>query len=298
VRASRGGVESAPMSSTVEGRDVATSPSESQVPWLRRAWDHMPSLVRRPILRLMRSERIRLRLLAALRIRDESDFTALGSGGAPAIEQALDSLRAASVSGDYYEFGLYRGQSFWSAQEAADRLGIRGMRFFGFDSFAGLPEIEGNDRKAGIFVSGDYRASRDQVEQLLIGHGFDMDRAALVEGFFDQSLTPEVKNQHQMGPAALVMVDCDLYQSTVPALAFVADRLQDGTIVLFDDWYCFGDSEQHGERRAFGEFLELHPEWTAEPLERFSGYGQSFLVRRSTSSVPTNLGELLRSDGG
>jgi O-methyltransferase len=285
VRATGGGVESAPMSSTVEGRDVAKSPSKSEVPWLRRAWDHLPSLVRRPILRLMRSERVRLRLLAALGIRDESDFIALGSGGAQAIEDALASLRATGVGGDYYEFGLYRGQSFWSAQKAADRLGISGMRFFGFDSFAGLPEIEGNDRQAGIFVSGDYRASRDQVEQLLIEHGFDMERAALVEGYFDQSLTPELKHQHQMGPAALVMIDCDLYQSTVPTLAFIADRLQEGTILLFDDWYCFGDSEQHGERRAFTEFLEVHPQWMAEPLERFSGYGQSFLLRRSASSV-------------
>jgi len=266
---------------------VATSPSKSQIPGLRRAWDHTPSLVRRPILQLMRSERIRLWLLGALGIRDESDFIALGSGGAEAIEEALDSVKTAGVNGDYYEFGLYRGQSFWSAQQAADRLGISGMRFFGFDSFEGLPEIEGNDRKAGIFVSGDYRAPRDQVEQLLIEHGFDMGRAVLVEGYFDQSLTPEVKHEHHMGRAALVMVDCDLYQSTVPTLAFIADRLQEGTIMLFDDWYCFGDSEQHGERRAFTEFLEVHPEWTAEPLQRFSGYGQSFLVHRTASSTGT-----------
>ena len=287
MRSAEGGVESAPMSSTVEGRDVANSPSESQIPWLRRAWDHIPSLARRPILRLMRSERIRLWLLGALGIRDESDFIALGSGGAEAIEETLGSLKTAGVSGDYYEFGLYRGQSFWRAQQAADRLDISGMRFFGFDSFEGLPEIEGNDRKAGIFVSGDYRASRDQVEQLLIEHGFDMDRAVLVQGYFDQSLTPEAKHEHRMGPAALVMIDCDLYQSTAPTLAFIADRLQEGTVLLFDDWYCFGDSEQHGERRAFTEFLEVHPEWTAEPLQRFSGYGQSFLVHRTASSTGT-----------
>jgi O-methyltransferase len=273
------------MSATVEGQDLAMSPSKSQIRWQRRAWDHTPSLVRRPIMWLMRSERIRLRLLGALGIRDESDFIALNSGGAEAIAEALGRLKAAGVTGDYYEFGLYRGHSFWSAQQAADRLGISGMRFFGFDSFEGLPEIEGNDRKAGIFVSGDYRSSRDQVEHLLVEHGFDMDRAVLVEGYFDKSLTREVKQEHQMGPAALVMVDCDLYQSTVPTLAFIADRLQEGTIMLFDDWYCFGDSEQHGERRAFNEFLDAHPEWKAEPFQRSSRYGQSFLVHRTDSST-------------
>jgi hypothetical protein len=135
-----------PMSSRVEGQDLARSPSKSQIPWLRRAWDHMPSLVRRPILWLMRYERIRLRLLGALGLRDESDFIALNSGGDEAIAVALDRIKAAGVTGDYYEFGLYRGHSLWSAQQAADRLGISGMRFFGFDSFEGLPEIEANDR--------------------------------------------------------------------------------------------------------------------------------------------------------
>lgn len=273
------------MSSNTESQAFAGAPSESQIPWLRRAWDHMPSLVRRPILRLMRSERFRLRLLGTLGLRDESDFIALNSGGDEAIEVALDRVKADGVAGDYYEFGLYRGHSIWSAQQTADRLGIGGMRFFGFDSFEGLPEIEGNDRKAGIFVSGDYTATRDQVEHLLVEHGFDMNRAVLVEGYFDTSLTPAIKEEHQMGPAAVVMVDCDLYQSTVPTLAFVADRLQDGTVILFDDWYCFGDSEQHGERRAFNEFLQTHPGWKSEPLPRTSRYGQTFVLHRTDLSA-------------
>src|SRR5258708_26847345 len=151
-----------------------------------------------------------------------------------------------------------------------------------------------------MFVSGDYRAPKDQVEQLLIHHGFDMERAVLVQGYFAQSLTREVKHDADMGRDALVMVDCDLYQSTVPTLAFIAERLQEGTIILFDDWYCFGESEQHGEPRAFGEFLDAHPEWTAMPLQRFSGYGQSFVVHRSNpGTLPAfDQGESLTSNGG
>jgi hypothetical protein len=155
------------------------------------------------------------------------------------------------------------------------------MRFFGFDSFDGLPEIEGNDREAGLFISGDYRCTRDEVVSQLTEHRFDWTRCALVDGYFQQSLTPEVKVKHGMGLAALVMVDCDLYQSTVPVLAFLADRLQDGTIMLFDDWDCFGNSDKHGERRALSEFLASHAEWAAEPLMSFYPYGRAFVIRRS-----------------
>ena len=82
-----------------------------------------------------------------------------------------------------------------------------------------------------------------------------------------------------MEKAALVMIDCDLYQSTVPVLGFLADLLQDGTVVLFDDWFCFGESEDNGEPRAFREFLAEHPEWSAEPFVRFPAYGQGFVMR-------------------
>lgn len=230
----------------------------------------------------MRSERVRLRLYGLLGMRDESAFDALSDGGSvAAIEASLAALLSTRVTGDYFEFGLYRGYSFWSAQRAATRIGNSSMRFFGFDSFEGLPDIEGNDRKAGIFVPGDYRCTRPEVERCLTDHGFDWDRAVLVEGFFDRSLTPEIKRRHAMSSAALVMIDCDLYQSTVPVLEFIADLLQQGTILLFDDWYAFAEADDRGEPRAFREFLAAHPGWTAERRQRFGRYGQAFVMRRS-----------------
>jgi hypothetical protein len=227
----------------------------------------------------MRSERVRLKVLDRLGIRDKSAFFPLSNGGCAAIDQSFKRLKDAGIGGDYYEFGLFRGYTLWHAQQSADRIGLRSMRFFGFDSFDGLPEVEGSDRRAGIFVSGDYRCTREDVEQNLTGHGFDWARCVLVEGYFDQSLNDSVKREHRMGPAALVMIDCDLYQSTVPVLDFLADLLQDGSILLFDDWTCFSNEDQ-GEPRAFREFLARHPEWTADVLMDFPRYGRAFTMRR------------------
>jgi O-methyltransferase len=260
------------------GNGPAADEADRDIPFARRAWKHVPPIARRPVIWLMRSERLRLTVLGRLGVRDEQGFFPLSKGGPQAIDAAFERLRTGRIEGDYYEFGLYRGYTFWYAQQAANRVGRSSMRFFGFDSFEGLPEVEGADRKAGIFVSGDYRCTKPAVEAELLQQGFDWDRAALIEGYFDRSLTPEVKQTHSMGKAALVLVDCDLYQSTVPVLAFLADLLQDGTIVLFDDWYCF-DSEDQGEPRAFREFLHAHPEWAADELSQFSPYGQGFVIR-------------------
>ena len=266
-----------PTAGVTSQRWIGNAPPPSRI---RRAWDHLPSALRRPIVRLMRSDRVRLGLLGRLRIRDESAFLTLSNGGPPAIDAALERLSSGGVRGDYLEFGIYRGYTIWHAQRSATRLGLTDMRFFGFDSFQGLPEVEGADGRAAIFVPGDYRCTREDVERMLTEHGFDWSRAALVDGYFDRSLTPELRRGHAMTRAALVMVDCDLYQSTVPVLAFVADLLQDGTVMLFDDWYCFGEAPDRGEPRAFAEFLAAHPEWTAEPFGRFGSYGQGFVMHR------------------
>jgi hypothetical protein len=230
---------------------------------------------------------MRLAVLDRLGIRKKSGFIALSKGGPGAIEVAMARLSTEGPVGDYYEFGLYRGYTFWHAQQAADRAGVVDMRFFGFDSFAGLPDVKGEDRKAGIFIPGDYVCSRPEVEKQLTEHGFDWSRAVLTEGFFDRSLTPETKQALGAGPAALVMVDCDLYQSTVPVLAFLADLLQDGTVVLFDDWYCFGEADDQGEPRAFREFSAAHPEWRAEWLMDFPAYGKAFVMRGPASPEPS-----------
>ena len=257
--------------STVEG---------SEISWLRRAWDHLPSIVRRPIVRAMSHERMRLGLLNLLGIRSKSGFQSASDGGPRAVAKAMDMLASDGPTGDYYEFGLYRGYTFWTAQKSADQRSLEGMRFFGFDSFCGLPEVEGSDRQAAIFIPGDYSCSVDEVRGFLTDHEFDWSRAALVEGFYDVSLTDEVKDLHKMGPAATVMIDCDLYQSTVPVLHFIEDLMQDGTILLFDDWHCFGGDESRGELRAFAEFLNARPQWRADFVDDYPTYGRVYVMHR------------------
>jgi len=180
--------------------------------------------------------------------------------------------------GDYYEFGLFRGFAFLKAFEHSKNLGLDGINFYGFDSFEGLPPAEGIDVADGRFFEGQFACSKEDVEKNLASNGMDMDRVTLVKGFYEDSLTEELKQAHSFKPASVVLLDCDLYSSTVEALAWVDSYLQDGTILLFDDWFSFGESEELGQQKAMSEFLEQHPNYSIEHLWRFCRNGNAFVL--------------------
>jgi hypothetical protein len=71
----------------------------------------------------MRYQRLRLGLLSLLRVRQKDGFTPL-SRGLGATDMMLDRLKAHGPGGDYYQFGLFRGYSFWYAQHAANRVNL------------------------------------------------------------------------------------------------------------------------------------------------------------------------------
>jgi len=195
-----------------------------------------------------------------------------------ALAKSLRRMRTSDLHGDYFEFGLYRGSSFSAAQRLAWRYRLAPeMRFFGFDSFQGLPEPAGVD-VAGEFRKGDYACSRAEVTATLEKRGVDWARIHLVEGWYDQSLTAKLKSTLALGQVGVALVDCDLYESTVPVLRFLASLMQEGSILLFDDWNCFDRSDQKGERRAFREFLVENPQFTAEKWISFGRRGQAFVL--------------------
>ncbi len=213
-------------------------------------------------------------------------FLTLCSGTPPVVAEAI---RLTKVSGDYYEFGVFAGFCLHRAQKEAQACGLDYMNFWGFDSFQGLPEVRGVDASTGEFKTGDYACDQETVEILLSQNGIDWSRTKLIPGWYDESLKPEIIEQFGMKPAAVVLVDCDIYSSTVPVLKFLSPLLQAGTIILFDDYNNFKASDEKGERLAFKEFLQEHSEWRATPFKTFGEsniwtegpHGQSFIMEKA-----------------
>lgn len=158
------------------------------------------------------------------------------------LNLAMQFVRANRVSGDYLEFGSYEGNSFIAAYHFAQAQGLGKMRFYSFDSFSGLPVSEGIDRdpeEATQYYPGDFACDVRAFSENLRSSRVSLEKVHLIEGFYRDSLTRELKDKLPIRAAAVLMVDCDLYDSARQVLEFSGDYLGHGSVVIFDDWYNF-----------------------------------------------------------
>jgi Macrocin-O-methyltransferase (TylF) len=181
---------------------------------------------------------------------------------------------------DYMEFGVYRGFSLWYAQALSRDMEIADMRFFGFDSFKGLPVLKGKD-KNGDFQKGMFKSSRPFVEKNLDHYGVDWKRTFLVEGYYSESLNENTKKEHRFRECAVCVIDCDLYEATRDVLNFVGPLLGEKAFIVFDDWNCYQADPERGERKAFSEFLERNPVIRTTSQEMFGANCQVFLIEKT-----------------
>lgn len=120
---------------------------------------------------------------------------------------------------DYLEFGVFEGLSLaqWvGANKHPD------SRFYGFDSFAGLPEFWLPGFEAGHF---DVDGKTPDI---------DDPRLEYVVGWFNETLPPFVE---RFAPKSrlVVNIDCDLYSSTLCVLTSLHKFLAPGSVVIFDE---------------------------------------------------------------
>ena len=185
------------------------------------------------------------------------------------------------VEGCYLEFGGFAGYSLIVAFHAASRYRrLNSMLFFVFDSFEGLPQPVGLD--AGEFLRykrGEYACNLDLYKQNIRKQGVDLDRVTCIPGWYNETLNEELKRQLPIKKAAVVLIDCDLYESTVPALDFITDYIQDGTVIIFDDWFSYKGRLDRGEARAFKEWLAKNPSIQANEYHKVGRTGISFIMQ-------------------
>ena len=105
------------------------------------------------------------------------------------------------------------------------------------------------------------------------------DRILVHKGFYSETLKQKLDAK-----AAIVHVDCDLYQSTAEVLwgLYHMDALLDGRVVLFDDWNCNRANPNYGERRAWGEFLAQQARFTATPWYTYGFNAAAFILHDTT----------------
>jgi len=137
---------------------------------------------------------------------------------------------------NYLEFGVADGHSFnWFME----KLVHPDSRFFGFDTFTGLPEDFGPLKK-GYFANQDRMpVPRDN-------------RGQFFQGLFQQTLPPFLK-QFNDSHRKIIMLDADLYSATLFTLASLAPFLREGDIICFDEF-----SVPTHEFKAFEDFIQAY----------------------------------------
>jgi O-methyltransferase len=154
-------------------------------------------------------------------------------------------------------------------------LNIDEMNFYAFDSFMGLPKTDATED--GVFESGEFKTSiEDFRNKLKKKTGVYLDSANIIPGFFCDSLTTDL--QLRMPKVGVVHIDVDLYSSAIEVLNFIKPLLVVGTVLIFDDYYCFPPDGSKGEMKALLEFCEDNPKIKVKEWKSYSTFGQSFFV--------------------
>jgi O-methyltransferase len=210
----------------------------------------------------------------------EEEFCSLTPMLAPAVSVAFDYLRTKSPellrSGAYYEFGIYRGFTLWWAERST--RGLRGpdFRFYGFDSFEGVPESDVDK----YWAKGSYCASLEEVSAHLARYGAEVE---LVKGLFSQTLFKSFWAKHPQ-PPAVVVIDSDIYESCREVLEFFGPKSVVGTVILFDEINHFQRDQKHGEARALLEFQRNHPSIILEKIFGYSSDGEAYVVTATSGA--------------
>ena len=190
--------------------------------------------------------------------------------------EAINYARIAGVPYSYFEFGCHSGRTFSAVVRACRYLKLKDFQFYAFDSFKGLSETSAS--VDGYFTSGTFATPVDTFVKIVYKlSGYKLRYNNIVEGFYNESLTPQI--QQSMPKVGVVHIDVDLYSSTCEVLEFIKPLLVVGTVLMFDDWYCFSPGTSKGESLALEEFLANNPNLSLEPWKNYSTFGKSFFVK-------------------
>ena len=136
---------------------------------------------------------------------------------------------------DYFEFGVFKGDSIreWIKLSISPH-----SRFYGFDTFTGLPEYWFKDYSKSAFNAGG------NIPDILDS------RVTFVMGIFQDTLG-NFLNDFNRKNRIVVHIDADLYSSTLFVLQSMHQYLKEGDIIMFDDFL-----DPLGEFMAFGNYCQ------------------------------------------
>ena len=138
---------------------------------------------------------------------------------------------------DYLEFGVFEGDSIlkWSRLNKLSE-----SRFYGFDTFTGLPENWFKGFSKGTFSTDGHLPKIND------------ERISFIKGMFQETLGNFLKKYRKKNRIVL-HIDADLYSSTLFVLTSMNFILEPDDIIIFDDLL-----DPLGEFHAFTDYCQAY----------------------------------------
>ena len=193
------------------------------------------------------------------------------------MRRAFTALRFNLIPGAYAEFGCHGGMTFTLAYRESRRIGFD-CPMWAFDSFCGLPPQSLPQDQHPAWTEGALSTSLGRFHCICDFAGMKAEDYRVVPGFYENTLSVGSFHKDMPETIAFAYIDCDLYSSTKNVMAFLSSRLRHGSIVAFDDYFCYAANALAGERLACAEFLKDNGSFIFSPYCQFGWHGMSFIA--------------------
>lgn len=190
------------------------------------------------------------------------------------------------LEGNYIEFGVAHGHSMRAASLAekssfSKTIGVRRVsrNLIGFDTFSQFiseSELDTHSTWEGNLFNLPLEKIQHRFRTNSNIRFIKCDAATLA--------TKETyKRQEEFGitgKSAIVLFDMDLYAPTLAALRWSKQSLQQGTFLIFDEYFSFAGNSKRGESLAFAEFLQENPQIEAREVDTYGAGGKIFVISK------------------
>ncbi len=137
----------------------------------------------------------------------------------PLYETIIEKESLSDTIINYLEFGVANRDSFrWFVQQNNNPL----SKFYGFDTFTGLPE------DFGVYKKGKFNTDNKVPET-------NDSRVKFYQGLFQQTVPGFLSELNNKG-RNVIMLDADLYSATLYTLTSLAPFLKKDDIIFFDEF--------------------------------------------------------------
>lgn len=153
------------------------------------------------------------------------------------------------VSGDIVEFGCYIGTTSVFLAKHIDSW--QDKKLWLFDSFEGLPEKSSQDRSSlgDLFKKGELLATKKQLILNLKKCNLT-NFPKIKKGWFNELVESDIPDK-----ISFAFLDGDYYDSIMSPLRLIWDRLEDGAVIVVDD---YGNPALPGAKIAVDEWCEKY----------------------------------------